>query len=1149
MAVSAPAYAQSITAEVRGSVEGPSGPVAGATVAIIDTRTNRKVTTSTGANGLFSVSNLEIGGPYTIEASAEGFQSKRAEDVTLNLTGSTNLRFDLVALEGTNEEIVVVAARSVVSDLAIGPNSTFNLERLQSLPSIDRDLRDILRLDPRIVLDTNPEGETGVACLGQNNRQNAFTIDGVRNADPFGLNASGFVNRFGPPLPFDAQREISIEFAPQSVEFSGFSGCNINVVTKSGTNEFHGSGFAVFNSASLTGRTIEGGEVISPNNFRNYNWGATFGGPIIKDKLFFFAAYEEVNDSGGIVEEGPAELGFSQGQQFVTVDQIDQIADIIRNTFGFEPGGITFTTPAENRRILTRWDWNITDRHRAAFTYNRFREAVVDEDGNSAGTFGFSNNFEIQGTESELYSLRLFSNWTDNFSTEIRISRNDVTDLQDPVGGGEAQDANPIPRILVLVQNDFNNNGSIAAGPEQGLVLAGPGFFRSSNFLQTQVDQLKFKGDYTLGRHKFTAGYELDALDVFNLFIPNATGTFAFSSIANLAAGITTPGGPLTNGNFTTNQGETEIAAGTAPGVTGNGSATGNPNDAAAAFSRSIHSLYAQDEWRPTDFLTITLGLRYDFFTGDRVPLNEAFVDRFGFDNTQAFNGLDVFLPRLGVTYEVPESLFGSTTFRAGAGIFSGGDPTVWFSNAFSNNGGNNAPGNSGLGPIVAGAPCTAADLDVVNASGQFLGIPNCVLNQQQATASLGLGNVQAVDPNIELPTVIRANFGLSHRTDFGGVAAGFFDDWNIQLDVIHSRFRNGFDFVDLALAPIGTTPSGGVVFDNIDPSAPGCTAELLGIREGFANVNTACFATGREDEIILTNAVDNGGNTTFFTQFQKQFDTRFFGQSGDIDFSLAYTFNNSRDNASNTNSTATSGVNSTPVNVLNVRPVTLSPFNNAHNVTLATSFRHEFIRGLSSRFTSVFQARSGRPFSFVFDDSNFAPSVSADFQLAVVPDLSNPVTTVAGCAAVNCDVIITPAALTELQNFIANTDDTLAGFSGLTSRNQFRADWFFDLDLRFQQDLPSFKGIRPQFFVDIQNVLNLIGDENNLFRSRSAAEDLFELTTASTLGGVPLSNGFANVNGQLVPVIGDIEETQGEPVVQAIPSLWAVQFGLRFDF
>ena len=481
VSVVAPAMAQTTTSSVRGTITSDAGaPVSGATVTVTDTRTGTKRTVRTGSDGSFSVGNLETGGPYTVDVDTDQYQDQTVQDVFIDLGNRTVLSINLGSAGSSSDEIVVTAARSVQTDVSVGPNTTFGAAELEGLPSIGRDIRDVIRLDPRVRIDgTNSDA---VQCVGSNNRFNSFTIDGVRNADSFGLNNSGFQSRAGLPLPFDSIRETTVEFAPFDVEYGQFTGCNINVVTKSGGNEFSGSGFATFSSQKLTGSTLEGTEV-GRVPFKDYRWGATFSGPIIKDKLFFFGGYEEYK-LNRTQDTGPLGGGFANERIYATQTQVDAIAAALEGRGIPTSGGSLSVLPRQSRRILGRIDWNINDNHRIAATYARLREFSTFSDDFSApnNLITLGSTFFKSGTSSETYSVRLFSQWTDRLSTEVRVSRADIQDLQDPLGGGEAQDGNPIPRVIVGITNDFNGDAVIEAN-EQGAVIAGPGFSRSANLL------------------------------------------------------------------------------------------------------------------------------------------------------------------------------------------------------------------------------------------------------------------------------------------------------------------------------------------------------------------------------------------------------------------------------------------------------------------------------------------------------------------------------------------------------------------------------------------------------------------------------------------------------------------------------------------
>lgn len=1125
--ISAEVEAQQITSGIRGAVTDTNGvPVANARITITDSRTGRTVNLTTNAQGMFTASGLEVGGPYMVLVDADQLRDQRVDDLMLSLSAAAPLNFRLQPIvAGEIDEIVVVGSASVLSQLAIGAGSAFGLDTLESLPSISHDIRDTIRLDPRVVID--PLNDDNISCLGGSNKVNSFTIDGVRTADSFGLNASGLPSRNTMPIPFDAVREVSVEFSPFDVEYGQFTGCNINVVTKSGGNEFHGSIFGLYSSSGITGKTLNGNVVVT-EPFKEKNWGAELGGPIIKDKLFFYGAYEETKD-GAVHTAGPIGAGFAN-EFGPTLAEVEQIQGILESTYGHETLGIARTLPETTRRILGRVDWFINDQHRLAVTYAREREAFTEPDDFFFENFAFFNNFEVSGSQIESYSARLFSDWSENFSTEIRISRLDNHDRQSPVGGGEAQDANPVIRIFV--EDGAGNN----------LAVSGPGLFRSANALVTQLDQLKFKANYVKGNHTYTAGYELDQLSVFNLFVVNGTGSIVFDSIADLIAG-------------------------SASEITQDGSFTGDINDAAASFTRSIHSIYFQDEWRATQDLTVQLGLRYDFFkSGDNPTESTAFVARYGFSNSQGFNGLNILLPRLGITYDAPWEFYGQTTFRMGAGVFTGGDPTVWFSNSYTNFGGGVGFGASFI------APCNPADLQVLDGSGNFTGLPACLAAAQQAQTALGQGRTDAIDPNFKLPSVVRGSWGFTHDTDFNGAANGFFDNWRIDFDIIHTRNRNQPNWVDLTLTPVGFAPDGRLLFNAVDPLLAGCDAVFLGPITGFSNPTEqlrdsagnlifdalgnpvlgpqtrqdgSCDAGGDDQDILLTNVKGpGGGSTSVSLLLNKGFDYTLWGKPANFDVSIGYAFTSAKNNSPGQGSTSTSNFEEVALTNINDPELGPSQFVNRHNFTLALNMRHQFVGDLWSKLSIFYQARSGRPFSYVYDNNTptivFGDSDNEERNLLYVPTGPNdPIVDFSQMSA---------ADQTAFFDFLDRTG--LSKYAGqISPRNGFRDDWFKDLDLRFAQELPTpWEGHKFQLFFDFENFLNWIDDGSNLFRTHDRGD---------VIEGVPVLDALLNADGQYIyrsfsPGGGKSFADTGfnaNDSLRTSASLWAIQVGLRYEF
>ncbi|MEQ8744864.1 TonB-dependent receptor [Parasphingorhabdus sp.] len=1140
-----PAAAQQITSGIEGTVSDETGnPLPGATVIVTDTRTGAERSITTGSSGQFRAESLTTGGPYTVTATAPGYEGQTLEKVSINLQGNTTLGFTLTS-GATENVIVVTGARVAISQLAIGPGQSFGAAELETFPTITRDIRDFIRIDPRVSLDRAGSNDR-VSCLGGNDRSNSFSVDGIIQSDVYGLNGTPFASRNSLPLPFDVIAETSVEFAPYDVEYSAFTGCAINVVTKAGQNQFHGSAFFTYSDSGLQGDKFADTDLtIDPFNEKRY--GATLSGPIIPDHLFFSFGYEEAK-LGSSQVTGPIGSGFGTELPFVTEAQFNNVSDIVRQNFGIESGGITRSLPESNRRFFGRLDWVINDQHRFEATYQRLDETKVSSDdvSTSSRTYAGNNTFYNSGTASNYYSARLYSNWTDRFSTEIRASRSEVQDLQDPVGGGEAQNANPIPRIVVGVTNPDNG--------QNGSLVFGPGFSRAANDLKTEINQFKVKADLEAGDHKLTLGGELNQTKVFNLFVQNATGTFTFASVADLQAGLLACGSntfptadQIQAGNDlatclavnSRNQAGTDAAA----GFYGNFSRNGDVNVAAANWKRGLFSIYAQDEWKATNQLTLVGGVRVDWLDGDAPDANPLFLSRYGFTNANAFSKVDpVLMPRFAATYDMfNDGFFSDTQVRAGVGIFTGGDPSVWLSNAFQNNG-------FGVGQGQTGVPgCVPAGTQLaVPTNGSAPTAPACAVNDGIGKAAAGKGDAQSTNPNFKTPTVLRANFGVS--TTFGTGNGGFFDDWKLNFDYIFSRFRNPADFVDLSQViditkgNNGFTVDGRPIYAAIDPNNAGCNATLIGtggLSPTYSNVTSDCFVTSRDDEIQLTNGKAFNSHVAS-VRLGKYWNGGLVTDNGSVSFNLGYAYTNAKNNRYNASSTATSSFDIVASADRQNNAVATSEYESRHNITWAMNFREEFFPDLATQLGFVFVARSGRPYSVTFDNGavfNDSASGNDNALLYVPTGLTDP-NVVYVNNVVSGNIVQTAAeAATGLDNYI-NNDKCLSKNRGKTiERNSCRNDWFFDLDMRLSQELPgpgSLFGVEDkiQVFADFNNVLNLIDSGANLFRSRN-------YTT-------PLITGGVDSAGRYVMKGFSPDDTNFQNLSA---SLWRIQLGVRYEF
>ncbi len=1105
----APVAAQQITSSIQGTVQdGDGNLVSGATVTVTDTRTGASRTTVTGTDGRFVSSNLVVGGPYTISANAAGYEGQSVSEVYTSLQGATDLTFSLLSGSG---EIVVTGSRVRVTQLAVGPGTSFGSDVLESAPAFDRDIRDIIRLDPRVSLDRNQESDR-VSCLGGNDRTNAFTVDGIPQSDIYGLTDTPFSSRSGAPIPFEAIRETSVEFAPFDVEYGTFTGCAINVVTKSGSNDFSGGAFFEYGDKSLAGdRVANRPGKAAVDDIR---YGGSLGGPIIPDRLFFFGAYEH-SEVTLAQDDGPTGAGLPNERAFITVEQFNAISDVLQNVYGIDTGDIVTGRPSVSDRYFGRLDLIINDDHRLEATYQRTEENTVRPDDFNATQITGRNTFQNSGSKADYGSVRLYSQWSDVFSTELRYARSEITDTQGPIGGGEAFEENPIPRIIVGVSN----------GSSQGTFLAGPGGARSANELYTTVDQFKAKGTLNAGAHTFTFGGELNTVNINNLFVFNATNTLYFSGIEALREG-------LLNGGTSTSTGAANVIAGTTIGVDATSTRDGDINTARAIFSRSTYSVYAQDEWQATDALLITAGVRADWYDGDRPELNPNFVERYGFTNTIGFSSLDpVILPRVALTYDAGDiGFFGRAQLRGGVGIFSGGDPGVWFGNAFQNNGILSATATSA-------GNCPTGRIDVVT-GGTFTGVPACATNAAQTQAQRGLGDTQSIDPDIEVPTVLRANVGF--QAELGQSGGGFFSGWNLNLDYIYSKYRKALTVVDLSQTidirrgVNGFTIDGNPIFGAIDPTVAGCNATLAqdGVDIRWDGVTAACFNTGRDDELQLTNGRSYESHVAS-ALLSKTFDGGLITDGGSVRINLGYAYTDANDRRNMFNSTATSNYDLSAATSLQDPEESTGFYQTRHNFTLGANFKEQFFGDdLDTSLGISFIARSGRPYSLTFGGSGgFFDSASGfDNRLLYIPTGANDP---------NLSPSSNAAAVTSFLGYIEGLDCAKDARGRVIERNSCVNDWYYDMDLRFSQDLPGPLGNdKIKLSVVFDNFLNFLDKDWNVRRTRNFA-------------------GLVNV---VTPPNGSPVDAQGRYIINSFApddsndittsaSLWRLKFGVSYAF
>ncbi|GGX73583.1 Oar protein [Litorimonas cladophorae] len=959
------AHAQVITSEIGGYVTNDNAsPIAGAQVTITNTTTGFVRTVTTDSSGAFQLRNLNTAGLYDVSVSADNFQGERVEGLALSVGSRSSLNFVLGGGD-IDDVIVVVAQRQVLGEVAPGPSSIFGLDTLENAPAINRDIKDIIRLDPRVYVDET--NSNAVQCAGANPRFNSLTVDGIRLNDNFGLNSNGFpTERL--PFSFDAIQQVAVELAPYDVEYGGFTACNINAVTKSGANEIFGSAFIDYTSEDFKGDKADG-QTLDNSGFEEIRYGINVGLPLVKDKLFLFAAYEKLEGADLFGANTPEGTGITQAQ-------FDEIIGIAEGQYGYVSGGLPSTVDNEDEKLLVKLDWNINDRHRLAATYNYNDGFSISGSDTGTNRLSDGNHFYERGAELNAISGALYSDWNDKLSTELRVSHLDLQNRQLPLGGLEFGE--------VQIRNQ---------GPRRTTVYLGADDSRHANQLNYELTSYKAKADYAAGQHNLTIGAELEDFEVFNLFIQEAEGEWVFDSIEDFR-----------NGDFSDFRYE-------------NAAGSNNIDDGAAKFGYQIWTAYVQDEWFVTDQLTLTAGLRLDAYTSDDKPtFNQSFFNDFGIRNDANLDGKSLLQPRFAFNYNHTDTM----SFRGGLGLYSGGNPNVWLSNNYSNNGVTLFESRTRGGNL--------GDFTYGGGSGTpFFDVPDSAV--AAVAAANGRGPVNALDPEFDIPSELKLSLGTTFELNTGFLGNGY----NVNLDALGSFTQSAALYTNLDLQQTGQTFDGRPIFNN----------------NPFFN------------NFVLTNAKDKASSFTLSGSIAQEYDNG-------VDWTLAYAYTDAEDVNPMTSSVAFSNYN----NISRSNPqdpgVATSNYEIKHRFTFRAGYEVELVQDYKTRLSMFASLNEGRPFSFTYNDASaFGESFRTDNQLFYVPTGVN-----------DPNVIFDGIDTGAFFNYLNETGlDEYAG--QIAPRNAFNDDWFAKIDLRISQQLPGLRdGDRASVFAVMKNVGNFIDSD-----------------------------------------------------------------------
>jgi len=720
---SGPLSAQGVTTSaLSGRVLGPSGqPVAAAQVAVTNSGSGIQSGALAGNDGRYFVPFLEPGGPYTIEVSSIGFETRRIEGVQLSL-GQT-LRLDVTLSEQAIQlEGLTISVDEVFNPERTGQETKVSDEQLAALPTLSRNFTELASLSPLV------SSGVGASVGGQNNRFNNVQIDGAVNNDVFGLADSGVPGgqANAKPISQDAIAEFQVLVAPFDVRQSGFTGGLINAITKSGTNEFHGSLSGYFRNLSLLREDlVVRGDTFGFSDFEEGIVSFTLGGPIKRDRVHFFVA-GEVERFNTPVFAGAESAANILGLDPTSITRVEQVAQ----GYGLEFGRISaYDLQNPKRNLFGRLDFQLSPAHRHSLKQKY--DAADSDDGpsRSRGTFEPESATYDFNTSTHTSVAQLFSQ-LGTWSNEVLATVQFVRDSRAPA------EAFRYATVNVDVPDDpFSDGAEIGFGAER---------FSHANRLDQDIFQLTNNLTGSFGAHRITLGATLERYAFSNLFADRSLGQYDFDSVEDFQNGTAS------------------FYALRVP----HSSITGGIDATAAEFSYMKYGAYAQDEFQASDRLSLTAGLRIDVpVTGDVPRDNTDFSSRFGFATTEVPSGNLLVQPRLGFNYQLDED--GSTQLRGGAGIFAGRPPFVWVANGFGNTGRESVELRCFGGNVPAFNP-TAPPMSCLDGSGPA-----------SARASIAV-----LDPDFKFPQELKLDLGLDRR--FGdGWRATFEGIYTKSLDAI----------------------------------------------------------------------------------------------------------------------------------------------------------------------------------------------------------------------------------------------------------------------------------------------------------------------------------------------------------------------------
>jgi hypothetical protein len=914
------------TSSLSGNITDSKGEaLPGASIVAIHVPSGTQYATMTDNAGNYRIQNMRIGGPYTVTVSFIGYKSNSYTEITLKL-GETYIQDgQLTETTTTLNEVIVTSGlkNSILSSEHSGTQTNVSSRDLAILPTINRSLVDFSKYTPQ---------SQGNSFSGRDGRFNTITVDGAAFNNNFGLSSNPLPGGNAQPISMDAIEEVSVRLAPYDVTVSQFTGASINAVTRSGDNKFKASVYTYQRPKSFTGSSVDGNHVAGANSSSLQNYGFRVGGPIIKNKLFFFLSGEYEQQSIPGVTWQPSTDGIAVPDQNIsrtTEADMIRVKDYLTSTYNYDPGKYSNFDPFQNKnhKILARIDWNISNNHKFTLRYN---DVVGTSDQQTNPNSGPPNNARNSGRISS-QSLA-FSNAFYGFKN---IVRSITGELNSTFG---TKISNKFLASYTYIQDTRTSPSSlfpfvdIWEGGDQYMSF-GYELFSYNNNVVNKTLSITDNVTINLNKHILTAGASFDRLFFLNSYIREGTSYYRYNSVDDFINGADPTGFGVTYGY--------------------------NGNDAPGADATfGLGAIYGQDEWQVMPGLKITYGVRFERpFYLNKLQNNPAISDLTFADGKKMDVGTwpeskIIVSPRLGFNWDVKGDR--SLQIRGGSGVFTGLLPFVWFTNQPTNSGVIQVP-EIGWGPGNPNLVGLAFDPDYK----AFIASRPDLFPQSSGSLPNGSSLAQ-VAKNFKFPQIWRSNLAFDVELPWDMIFTG---------EAIYSKDINAITQV------------------NINEAAPTGTMTGSDIRPYWTNSTVAKVVSSVSNAMELSNTKE-GYQYSLTAQLTKNFSNGFSGM-------FAYTYTMAKDVTSNPGSSAYSAFSSnTAIGSLNDPGLSYSYFATPSKLVGDLSYRIEYAKMFATTFSLVYQGYQQGRWSYTYSNDLNGDGVSSD--LMYVPSSATDINFVA---------------------------------------------------------------------------------------------------------------------------------------------------------